>query len=124
MKNETGRLNPYWILPNNQRTVHMFSNRALLSNIKATDKPIDVYLCGGATHCRTAGTLKNIGHVYLHANGLANILSYRKVKYRNNITYNDARDILNVYTPYKQINLRRIKIGMYYHNCETNGNNG
>ena len=76
MKNETGRLNPYWILLYNQSTVHMFSNHALLSNIKDADKKINVYLSGGANHCSTTGTLKNIGEVCLHENGLANILSY------------------------------------------------
>ena len=58
----------------------MFSNRALLENIKDADKPIDVYSRGGATHCNTSGTLKNIGEVYLHKNGLSNILSYAKIK--------------------------------------------
>ena len=42
MNKDTGRLNPYWILLDNQITVHMFSNRALLENIKDADKPINV----------------------------------------------------------------------------------
>ena len=33
MNNDVRRLNPYWILLDNQITVHMFSNRALLANI-------------------------------------------------------------------------------------------
>ena len=72
-------MNPYWILLSNQITVHMFGNRALLANVKDADKPIDVYSSGGATHCRTAGTLKNIREVYLHENGLENIMYYAKV---------------------------------------------
>ena len=55
--------------------MHMFSNRALLAKIKASDKTIDIYSSSGATHCNTSGTLNNIGDVYLHKNGLANILS-------------------------------------------------
>ena len=37
MNNDIVHLNPYWILLDNQRTVHMFSNRALLANIKDAD---------------------------------------------------------------------------------------
>ena len=65
MNNDTGRLNQYWIILNNQRTVHMFSNHTLLSNARDSDDPIDVYLIGGANHCSTAGTLNNIREVYL-----------------------------------------------------------
>ena len=60
MNNDVGRLNPYWVLLDNQSTVHMFSNRALFANIQDADKPIDVYLSGGATCCSKDGTLKNI----------------------------------------------------------------
>ena len=70
MNNISGRLNPYRILLDNQITVHMFSNRALLANIKDSDEPINVYSIGGVTNCRTTGTLKNIREVYLHENGL------------------------------------------------------
>ena len=79
----------------------MFSNRALLFNIKDSDKPINVYLSGVDTHCSTDVTLNNIGEVYLHENGLANILSYAKVKDKHNITYDDVGEIFTVHTPYK-----------------------
>ena len=99
----------------------MFSNHSLHENIQDSDKPIDVYSSGGATHCRNSGTLKNIGEVYLHKNRLANILSYAKVRDRHNITYNDVQDIFTVHTPYKRIHLQRSKIGLYYHNCKPKG---
>ena len=89
INNDAGRLNPYWILLKNHSTVHMLSNRAFLANIKYADKPINVYLSGGVIHCTTARTLKNIGQVYLHKNGLANILSYAKIKDKHNMTYYD-----------------------------------
>ena len=98
-----------------------FSNRALLAKIKDTDEPIDVYSSGGATHCSTARTLKNIGEVYLHKYGIANIMSYAKVKDKHSITYDDAGGIFTVRTPYKQIYFRRSKMGLYYHNCKPNG---
>ena len=71
--------------------MNIFSNCALLSNVKDVDKPIYIYSSGGATHCITSGTLNNIVEVYLHKNGLANILSYAKVKDKHNITNYDVR---------------------------------
>ena len=56
----------------------MFSNHALLANIKDADEHIDIYSSGGATHCSTAGTLKNIGEVYLHENGLEKFCPMRR----------------------------------------------
>ena len=120
-KHETGRLNPYWILLYNQITLHMFSNRTLLENIKAADKPIGVSLSVGATNCDTDGTLNNIGDVYLHENGLADILSHAKVKDRHNIMYDDVRDFFTVHIPYKRIHFRGIKRELYYKNCKPNG---
>ena len=99
----------------------MFSNRTLLANIQDAYEPIDVYSSGGVTHCRKAGTLKNIGEVYLHENGLANILSYAKVKDKHNITYSDVQYIFTVHTPYKLIHFQISKKGMYYHNFKPNG---
>ena len=86
MNNDARRLNPYWILLNNQSTLQMFSKRSLLVNIKGADDPINVHSIRGATHCSKAGTLNNIGEVYLHKNGLANILSCLKVVDKHNIT--------------------------------------
>ena len=120
MKNDTRRLNPYWILLNNQSTVHIFSNHVLLADIKEKYKPIGVYSSGGATHCSMAGTLKNIGVVFPHKNGPANILSDVKVKDKHNITYDDVRDIFTVHTPYKRIHFQGRKRGIYYHNYKPN----
>ena len=99
----------------------MSSNRALLKNIKDTAKPINIYSSGGATHYSTAGTLKNIGDVYLHKKGLENILSYEKVKDKHNIIYDNMRDSSTVHSPYKNIHLQKIKRELYYHNCKPNG---
>ena len=87
----------------------MFSKRTLLVKRKDTDKPIEVYSSGGATHFSTARTLKNIEEVYLHENGLATILSYVKVKDKHNIAYDDVEGIFTVHTPYKRIHFRIIK---------------
>ena len=50
MNNDSGRINPYFILLGNHSTVHMFSNRVPLEKIQDADEPIDVYSSGGATH--------------------------------------------------------------------------
>ena len=99
----------------------MFINRALLVNIQDADEPINAYLSVGATHFSKAGTLNNIGEVYLHKNGLASILSYVKLRDKHNITYNGLQDIFSVHTPYRRILFQRSKRGMYYHNFKPNG---
>ena len=114
-------MNPYWILLENNSTVHMSGNRALLLNIQDADDPIDVYSSGGATHCSTDGNLNNIGEVYLHENGSENILSYAKIKDKHNITYDYVGGIFTVHTPYKRIHFRKNKRGLYYHNCKPEG---
>ena len=101
----------------------MFSNCELLANIKDTDKPINVYLSGGATHFSTERTLNNIGEVYLHKNELKKNLSYAKLRDKHNITYDDMRDIFTVHTTYKRINFQGRKMGIYYPNCKPNRKN-
>ena len=113
-------MKPYRILLDNESMVHMFSNRSLLANIEAAKKPIYVYSNGGVTHSNTAGTLENIGDVYLYKNGLANILSYAKVKDRHNITYNEVMDIFTIHVTYKHIHFRRSKRELYYHKRKPN----
>ena len=67
----------------------MFIKRDILANIQEVEYTIDLYSSEGATHYSRAGTLKNIGEVYLHENGLENIMSYVKVQDKDNITCND-----------------------------------
>ena len=55
--------------------------------------------------------MNNIGEVYLHENGLANILSCVKVRDKHNITYNVVQEIFTVHKPYKQIHLQKRKGG-------------
>ena len=112
MNNDAGRLNPSCILLDNQSTVQMFSNRALLANIQDLDEPIDVYSSGVVTHFSKAGTLKNIGVVFLHVNGLESILYYAKVRDKHKITYNAVQDIFTAHKPYKRIHFQRSKRGL------------
>lgn len=58
----------------------MFSNRELMKNIDIASNLVDVYSSGGLTRCTIKGIVDNIRDVYLHKQGLANILSFAKVR--------------------------------------------
>ena len=75
-----GRLNPFWILLDNQSTVHVFFNTIFLRNVRKINKELHLYTNAGKSIIDEMGDLPGFGPVWVHRNGIANILSFHAVK--------------------------------------------
>ena len=71
-----GRLNPFWILLDNQsRTVSVFYNNILVQNIRKVEKDLHLYTNVGMSTIDEVENLPGFGTVWLHREGIMNILS-------------------------------------------------
>ena len=70
----------HWILLDNQSTFNVFQNRDLLTNIRDTVKQMRINWNSGITTTTLMGDLPWYGKVWLHPQGIANILSLARVK--------------------------------------------
>ena len=86
-QNHGTKVNPTWILLNNQSTVDVFYNLALLHNIRKANRHMDIHCNAGVTSTNLIGDLPGYGEVWFHANGIANILSLARVKEWYQVTY-------------------------------------
>ena len=75
-----GRLPKTWIVLDNQSTVNIFSNGALLTNICNSKSSMDIHCNAGVTTTNMVGDPRGNGTVWYHPNGIANILSLSCVK--------------------------------------------
>jgi hypothetical protein len=64
-----------WILLNNQSTVDIFCNKALLKNVREVKKVMNIICNAGVTRTNMVGDLEGYGTVWYNAKGIANILS-------------------------------------------------
>ena len=94
MKHVKGRLNPFWVLLDNQSTVNIFWNDMFLVNIRKSSKPLLLYTNAGNTIINKIGELPGVGTVWLHQEGIANILSFHQVQENNGfeIDYSSRAD--------------------------------
>ena len=74
-----GRINPLWVLLDNQSTVDVFLNIRLLKNIRKSDRSLTIFSTRGLTTTDLQGDLPGYGTVLFHPGGIANILSLSKV---------------------------------------------
>ena len=85
------RLNPFWILLDNQSTVNIFYKAIFLRNIWKVDKELHLYTNAGVSTTNEVGDLQGFGTVWLHRGGIANILSLNLVKSKGfQVDYNSA----------------------------------
>jgi hypothetical protein len=88
-RNVPHRLPCNWILLDNQSTVNVFSNRALLGNVGSRSRDGHPLQCG--SHDRMMGDLPGYdGPVWYNPDGIANILSLSDVMNYHHVTF-DSR---------------------------------
>jgi len=86
-------IDPMWILCDNESTVGIIKNDAIITNIKKTDNPIEITGIGGQPKKVTLeGDLIGYGTVHYHPEVAANILSFYKTTKRfKNVTYDNTK---------------------------------
>ena len=87
---DRARIPNTWILLDNQSTVDVFHNPNLLRNIRKTDTYMDIHCNAGVTSTNEVGDLHGYGTVWYHPNGIANILSLKRVKEKHRVTYDST----------------------------------
>eukprot|EP00536_Pseudo-nitzschia_multiseries_P010272 jgi/Psemu1/25476/gm1.25476_g len=81
MKDVQGRLESFWwVLIDNQSTVHIFWNAMFLVNVWKTHKKLDLHTNARSVVIDEVGELPGVGTVWLHRNGVANILSFHALQ--------------------------------------------
>jgi hypothetical protein len=82
-----------WILNDNESTVDVVKNKGMVTNIRTTDKPIEIMGIGGEPVKTTqVGDLMGYGTVYYHPDVSANILSFYKLTKRfKSVIYDNKR---------------------------------
>jgi hypothetical protein len=86
-----GRVPTSWILLDNQSTVNVFSNKELLTNIRTTDRVMNIRCNACVTRTSMIGDLPGYdGEVWYNPKGIANILSLSDVEKFHQVTY-DSR---------------------------------
>jgi hypothetical protein len=91
-KVKEGRVPSSWILLDNQLMVDVFHNADLLKNIQQGKGHMDIHCNVGVTSTNLIGDLPGYGKVWYHPNGIANILSLKRVKTRGHrVTYDSSK---------------------------------
>ena len=116
-----GRLPLEWVLLDNQSTIDVFVNRRLLKNIRQINQYMYIHCTAGVTRTNLVGELPGYGTVWLHPDGIANILSLARVKTKYQITFNsDESNEFIVHKPDGTTrNFKESSRGLYYHDTST-----
>eukprot|EP00957_Ditylum_brightwellii_P099931 7615267-Ditylum_brightwellii.AAC.1 len=112
---QRGVVNPNWVLLDNQSTVDIFSNRALLDNLREIEATMDVHCNAGTASTSTVGTLHGYGDVWHDPNGIANILSMARVREKYPVTYSSELNEFYVHLSDGRVRVfRQSPRGLYY----------
>ena len=79
-KQSGGKVNPTWVLLDNQSTVNVFSKPDMVVSISETSREMHVYCNSGKVIIWKVADWPGFGEVWFHRGGIANILSLALVK--------------------------------------------
>eukprot|EP00957_Ditylum_brightwellii_P007654 578524-Ditylum_brightwellii.AAC.1 len=85
-----GKIDPNWVLLDNQSTANVFSNNKLLRNICKAERSLDIFSTARVSSTNMVGDLPGFKMVWYHLGGIANILSLASVKEKHWVAYDSA----------------------------------
>ncbi|VEU38525.1 unnamed protein product [Pseudo-nitzschia multistriata] len=113
----SGKINKDWLLLDNQSTINVICNPALLRNIRKTNRPMYIYCNAGVATTNMVGEFPGVGTVWYHKAGIANILSLSQIKKQHRVTYDSSIDnVFRVHSKDGKVcrEFKQSKKGLYY----------
>jgi hypothetical protein len=111
----------HWVLLDNQSTIHLFSNSALLQNIRTSKQSMLITSNGGSIRSTMKGVYPGYGEIWYNPNAIANILSLKAMRDMYPVTYDSENgnsfvvDMGNNGT----MQFKQSPAGLYYYDAES-----
>mmetsp|Transcript_13563 Transcript_13563/g.31684 ORF Transcript_13563/g.31684 Transcript_13563/m.31684 type:complete len:185 (-) Transcript_13563:43-597(-) len=80
MNHVRGRLRMFWVLLDNQSTIHIFWNTMFLVNVRKIKRKVELHTNAGSIIIDEVGELPGVGTVWVHQEGIANIYATTQLR--------------------------------------------